>query len=104
MRAAADVQRAAVASAGDATGHQVEELSRDADHELQLPRRRPGVDTDLVGQPQPLGLAGPEPGSRPAESAAGTQYLVDGRREYVQSLGQEPSSMTSGGNRRMTLP
>ncbi len=35
MRAAADVQRAAVASAGDATGHQVDELSRDADHELQ---------------------------------------------------------------------
>jgi hypothetical protein len=35
MRAAADVQRAAVASAGDASGHQVEELSRDADVELQ---------------------------------------------------------------------
>jgi hypothetical protein len=35
MRAAADVQRAAVASAGDATGHLVDELSRDADHELQ---------------------------------------------------------------------
>ncbi len=35
MRAAGDVQRAAVASAGDATGHQVDELWRDADHELQ---------------------------------------------------------------------
>ncbi len=35
LRAAGDVQRAAVASAGDATGHQVDELWRDADHELQ---------------------------------------------------------------------
>jgi hypothetical protein len=35
MRAASDVQRAAVASAGDATGQNVGDLSRDADHELQ---------------------------------------------------------------------
>ncbi|MGH9081660.1 MAG: hypothetical protein ACRDYE_16555 [Acidimicrobiales bacterium] len=34
MRAASDVQRAAVASAGDATGRRVDELARDADHEL----------------------------------------------------------------------
>jgi hypothetical protein len=34
MRAASDVQRAAVASAGDATGRHVGELSRDADQEL----------------------------------------------------------------------
>ena len=35
MRAAGDVQAAAVASASDATGHQVRELVRDADHEIQ---------------------------------------------------------------------
>ncbi len=34
VRAAADVQRAAVASAGHATGHHVEALTRDADEEL----------------------------------------------------------------------
>lgn len=35
IRAASDVRRAAVASASDATGHQVRELVRDADHEIQ---------------------------------------------------------------------
>jgi hypothetical protein len=52
MRAASDVHRAAVASASDATGQQVRDLARDADHEIQcldaglasaqaaLPRRR----------------------------------------------------------------
>jgi hypothetical protein len=34
MRAASDVQEAAVASAGDANARRVDELSRDADHEL----------------------------------------------------------------------
>ncbi len=34
MRAATDVQRAAVASAGHATGHHIEALTRDADQEL----------------------------------------------------------------------
>jgi hypothetical protein len=52
IQAASDVQRAAVASASDATGQQVRDLVRDADHEIQcldaglasaqaaLPRRR----------------------------------------------------------------
>jgi hypothetical protein len=35
MRAASDVQRAAVASAGDANGQRVRDLARDADHEIQ---------------------------------------------------------------------
>lgn len=34
MRAAGDVHRAAMASAGSATGHQLEALTRDADHEM----------------------------------------------------------------------
>jgi hypothetical protein len=36
MRAAGDLQRAAVAAATDATGHQVEDLTRDAVQEIQL--------------------------------------------------------------------
>jgi hypothetical protein len=36
MRAAGDLQRAAVAAAGDATGHQVEDLTRDAGQEIEL--------------------------------------------------------------------
>lgn len=36
MRAAGDVQRAAVVSASDANGHRVEELTRDAVHEIEL--------------------------------------------------------------------
>jgi len=36
MRAAGDVQRAAVASASDANGQRVHELTRDAVHEIQL--------------------------------------------------------------------
>jgi hypothetical protein len=35
MRAASDVQRAAVASASDANGQRVRDLARDADHEIQ---------------------------------------------------------------------
>ena len=35
MRAANDVQQAAVASAGDANGQRVRDLVRDADHEIQ---------------------------------------------------------------------
>ena len=35
IQAASDVQRAAVASASDATGQQVSDLVRDADHEIQ---------------------------------------------------------------------
>jgi hypothetical protein len=35
MRAAGDVQKAAVASASDATGQRVRDLVRDADHEIQ---------------------------------------------------------------------
>jgi hypothetical protein len=35
MRAASDVQRAAVASASDANGQRVRDLTRDADHEIQ---------------------------------------------------------------------
>jgi hypothetical protein len=53
MRAAGDVQRAAVVSASDASGQRVQELTRDAVHEIQildaglaaaqaaLPRQRP---------------------------------------------------------------
>lgn len=36
MQAAGDVQRAAVAAASDANGQRVGELTRDADHEIQL--------------------------------------------------------------------
>jgi len=36
MRAAGDVQRAAVVSAGDANGQRVEDLTRDAVHEIEL--------------------------------------------------------------------
>ena len=35
MRAASDVQRVAVASASDANGQRVQDLARDADHEIQ---------------------------------------------------------------------
>ena len=36
MRAAEDLQRAAVAAASDATAHRVEDLTRDASQEIEL--------------------------------------------------------------------
>lgn len=53
MRAASEVQRAAVASAGHATGHHVEALTRDAEEELLCLDAGLASTRALAGEPEP---------------------------------------------------
>ena len=110
MRAAGDVQRAAVASASDANGQRVRDLTRDADHEIQLLDAGLAVGPGRAAPPAPLtGRRADRPRrtrrrGRCAGQAGVASTSVTAPASTASPSASSSGSMTSGGSRRITLP